>query len=134
MNRWEIKKVKTEFMYQCAMKDEQPLNPRLVKIGLIPKGAKETKSDGDESDDREEFLKEYVHSMEKMMFMMQHRVRQPVANIIGMAGLIEKYAHSPRELKQIAKYMQRSAHDLDEFTLELTNFIGDLKQKGKDKL
>lgn len=126
--------MKTEFMYQCAMKDEQPLNPRLVKIGLIPKGAKEAKIENKEIDDREEFLKEYVHSMEKMMFMMQHRVRQPVANILGMAALIDKYANSPRELKQIAKYMQQSAGDLDEFTLELTNFIGELKQKGKDKL
>ena len=81
----------------------------------------------------EDFLKEYVHGLEEMMFMTHHKVRQPVANILGMANLIEQYAHSPAVLKKIATYMKQSATDLDTFTRELTNFIADLEEKGKIK-
>ncbi|MGZ3754280.1 MAG: hypothetical protein ACXVAY_02580 [Mucilaginibacter sp.] len=79
----------------------------------------------------EDFLKEYVHGLEEMMFMTHHKVRQPVANILGMANLIEQYAHSPAVLKKIATYMKQSATDLDTFTRELTSFIADLEEKGK---
>jgi signal transduction histidine kinase len=81
----------------------------------------------------EDFLKEYVHGLEEMMLMTHHKVRQPVANILGMANLIEQYANSPAVLKKIATYMKQSATDLDTFTRELTNFIADLEEKGKIK-
>jgi hypothetical protein len=126
-------------LVQYEMKDEQPLNPRLVKIGLIPTGTEQKKrtdkltNADNESEKREEFLNEYVRDLEEMMFMTHHKVRQPVANIIGMANLIDKYANSPRELKKIAEYMKQSALDLDAFTQELTAFIKNLEQKGKNK-
>jgi hypothetical protein len=84
-----------------------------------------------ESGKGEDFLKEYVHGLEEMMFMTHHKVRQPVANILGMANLIDQYANSPTVLKKIATYMKQSATDLDTFTRELTSFIADLEQKGK---
>jgi len=126
-------------LVQYAMKDEQPLNPRLVKIGLIPTGTEQKKrtdeltNTDNESEKREEFVNEYVRDLEEMMFLTHHKVRQPVANIIGMANLIDKYANSPRELKKIAEYMKQSALDLDAFTQELTAFIKTLEQKGKNK-
>ncbi len=86
-----------------------------------------------QSNKGEEFLKEYIHGLEEMMFMTHHKVRQPVANILGMASLIEKHTNSPDDMKKIVEFMKQSALDLDAFTRELTTFISDLEQKGKNK-
>ncbi len=86
-----------------------------------------------ESAKHEKFLKDYVHGLEEMMFMTHHKVRQPVANIIGMAILMDEYANSPEELKKIAGYMKQSALHLDAFTRELTAFVSSLEQKEKRK-
>ncbi len=85
------------------------------------------------SDKHEEFLKDYVHGLEEMMFMTHHKVRQPVANILGMAILMDEYSNSPEELKKIAGYMKQSALHLDAFTRELTAFVSNLEQKEKHK-
>ena len=89
--------------------------------------------DYNEDENRKEFLKQHVHGLEEMMFMTHHKVRQPVANILGMVNLIEQYANSPDELKKIVDYMKQSALDLDAFTRELTTFVANLEQKGKNK-
>jgi signal transduction histidine kinase len=88
---------------------------------------------GNENQRHEEFLKDYVHGLEEMMFMTHHKVRQPVANILGMVTLIDEYTNSPDELKTIVEYMKQSALDLDAFTRELTTFVSQLEQKGKNK-
>jgi hypothetical protein len=86
-----------------------------------------------ENEKHEKFLKDYVHGLEEMMFMAHHKVRQPVANILGMAMLMDEYANSPEELKKIAGYMKQSALHLDDFTRELTAFVSNLEQKEKHK-
>jgi len=86
-----------------------------------------------ESEKHEKFLKDYVQGLEEMMFMTHHKVRQPVANILGMVMLMDEYANSPEELKKIAGYMKQSALHLDAFTRELTAFVSSLEQKEKRK-
>jgi signal transduction histidine kinase len=129
---------KAEFVLQNQRKDKP--TDDVLAINALATAATQTKQqlnqligDNDnENEKREQFLKEYVHGLEAMMFMTHHKVRQPVANILGMANLIEKHANSPEELKKIADYMKQSALDLDMFTRELTKFVSDLEQKGKD--
>jgi signal transduction histidine kinase len=128
---------KVEFVLQSQRKDK-PADD-MLSMDALAAAASQTKkqlsqlagNDDNENEKREQFLKEYVHGLEAMMFMTHHKVRQPVANILGMANLIEKHANSPDELKKIADYMKQSAHDLDMFTRELTKFVSDLEQKGK---
>lgn len=79
----------------------------------------------------EEFLKEYVLGLEEMMFITSHKVRQPIANIIGISRMIEQSIGSPRDLKKMIDYIKESALSLDTFTKELTKFMSDLEKKGK---
>jgi hypothetical protein len=81
----------------------------------------------------EEFLRNYIMGLKEMMFMTHHKVRQPVANIIGISCLLDYCVNKPSTLKKLVGYMKESAIALDSFTKELTSFITDVEQKGKDK-
>lgn len=81
----------------------------------------------------EEFLKGYIDGLKEMVSITNHKVRQPVANIIGMACLLEGDVHSLETLQKIAGYMKQSAVDLDTFTRELTDFICNLEQRERIK-
>jgi signal transduction histidine kinase len=76
--------------------------------------------------------KEYIRGLEEMMFMTSHKVRQPIANIIGFSNILDESINSPEELKQSVASIKESAITLDVFTKELTTFISDLGQKGKN--
>jgi hypothetical protein len=78
----------------------------------------------------DEYLKEHTKSLEQMMFMTSHRVRKPVANILGLTGIIGDFMHSPLQLKRLIKYIKVSATSLDMFVTEFTLFIGELEKKG----
>ena len=71
----------------------------------------------------------YLKGLEKMLFMTSHKVRQPVANILGVSNLLDNNLTSPDELGKIVGYMKQSAMSLDTFTKELTTFIQDLKHE-----
>jgi len=71
--------------------------------------------------------KQYLEDLERMLFMASHRVRQPVANIMGLSGLLNGNGNKESDLRRIANYMKRSAIDLDTFTAEITNFITERK-------
>jgi hypothetical protein len=68
-----------------------------------------------------------------MMFITSHKVRQPVANILGITNILEDCVNSPDQLKMSVGYLKESAQVLDAFTHELTDFISKLEQKGKNK-
>jgi len=129
---------KNQFVFQHDMENKRQTRQSITEKDSVPECAKLKKRTDElidaynESGNEEEFLKAYVHGMEKMISITNHKVRQPVANILGMANLMD-YVNSPEELKTIVEYMKRSALDLDAFTNELTSFIGNLEQKGKNK-
>ena len=81
----------------------------------------------------EEYLKEYILGLEEMMFMTSHKVRQPVANILGLSNLLDQSINSPDKLGQLVGYIKESALSLDTFTRELTTFMSNLEKKGKNK-
>lgn len=84
-----------------------------------------------ELDRAEKHQKEYIHGLEKLMFMTSHKVRQPVTNILGLSLLIDHSTNSPEEIKEYLEYIKQSAINLDTFTIELTVFIHNLKQNKK---
>jgi signal transduction histidine kinase len=77
----------------------------------------------------EEHQREYVCWLEEMMFMTSHRVRQPIARIIGVSTLLESENNSREELIRMTGYMKQSAEALDTLTRELATFIHDKEMK-----
>jgi signal transduction histidine kinase len=66
-----------------------------------------------------------IKALEEMLFMTSHKVRQPVANILGIAGLLDDPIKSQEELKTVVSYIKQSTQLLDNFTKELNEFIAD---------
>lgn len=85
-----------------------------------------------EKKELEEKQKVYTKSIEEMLFMTSHKVRQPIAHILGTTQLLDQYMNSPDKLKKLVGYMTQSAVSLDTFTRELTTFIYGLQVKGKN--
>jgi signal transduction histidine kinase len=82
----------------------------------------------------EKHLKEYIRGLEEMMFITSHKVRQPVANILGLSSILHQVIDTPDELTKLVGYLQASAITLDAFTKELTEFITKLDREGKKNL
>ena len=64
-----------------------------------------------------------------MMFMTSHKIRQPIAHILGISNLLDESINSLEEIKKMVGYLKQSALSLDSFTIELTEFMCALKQK-----
>lgn len=83
---------------------------------------------------REEEREEYLHSIEKMLFITNHRVRKPVTTCLGLLNQLEnKKELTLNEQELIFEHMKTSAHELDLLTRELTHFIYGIEQKNKNK-
>lgn len=81
----------------------------------------------------EEYQKEYISSLKEMMFITSHKMRQPVAHILGIATVLDTSISSQEELMKLIEFMKQSATTLDFYTKELTIFIHELEQKEKNK-
>lgn len=77
----------------------------------------------------EQKQKEYLGGLEEMMFMTSHKVRQPIANILGLSNLLDQLIDSPEELKQTVLCIKEAELTLDLYTRELTAFICELQNE-----
>jgi len=83
----------------------------------------------DEKIKAEEERRQHTKSLEEMLFMISHKVRQPVTNILGLSNLGMHHNNSPEESKNLLRLLHESAQALDSFTNELTAFIYKIEQK-----
>ncbi|MCW3077821.1 MAG: arcB [Bacteroidetes bacterium] len=81
---------------------------------------------------RENNQERYTEELERMIFITSHKVRQPVAHILGLAQLMEKHTGTQEELDKMLKYVKDSALNLDKFTQELTHFINGSQNRNKE--
>lgn len=81
----------------------------------------------------EEYQKEYIRELGDIVFLISHKIRQPVAHILGLSKLLDGAIKSPEELNKIVSYFKTSAQSLDDHTRELMTFIHKSK-KNKKKL
>jgi hypothetical protein len=73
---------------------------------------------------KEEQEKEHMKRIEQMMLITSQQVRGPVSNCLGIVEKIKgKHDLSAEEMKHVIDHIERSAQDLDRFTIELTAFI-----------
>lgn len=67
--------------------------------------------------------KEQIRMLEELLFMISHKVRQPVANILGISNSLKELDATYEELCTMSKYMRESAVKLDELTRELNDIV-----------
>jgi len=70
--------------------------------------------------------------LEEMLFMISHKVRQPVANIVGLAEQLNNHSNSLEELEELIGYVKTSAFSLDIFTRELSKFMSEVRTDSKN--
>ncbi|MCX6207592.1 MAG: PAS domain S-box protein [Bacteroidetes bacterium] len=75
----------------------------------------------------EEDAARHIKELEELLFILSHEVRQPVANIQGIANLFERHIDHPEELRKLVHLIQQSARILDDFTKKLTLFVHELE-------
>ncbi|MES2565839.1 MAG: histidine kinase dimerization/phospho-acceptor domain-containing protein [Bacteroidota bacterium] len=80
----------------------------------------------------EKYQKDYIDGLEKMLYMISHEVRQPLAHLVGLSGLLEKIQTSGT-LKKLLDYVRQSINALDTYTRDLTKFATNLVKKGKKR-
>lgn len=75
----------------------------------------------------EELRKEHINNLEELLFYTSHNLRQPIANISGLSGLLLSDSINKNELQKAADYMRESIKNLDVFSRELTNRMNNLR-------
>jgi signal transduction histidine kinase len=76
-----------------------------------------------EAEKAEKIQKIYEKGLRKMMYIISHKIRQPITKIMGLSVLLEDDTNNPEEIQQIVSYIKQSSELLDEFTKELTLFV-----------
>nr|WP_315161713.1 PAS domain-containing protein [uncultured Flavobacterium sp.] len=79
-------------------------------------------------------LKNNIIQLKEMLFMTSHRVRVPIANILGLSDTLDESITDPTELKKIVEFIKLSAINLEEFTHELNHFIQNSKDQAENKI
>ncbi|MDF2436676.1 MAG: hypothetical protein K0Q95_1052 [Bacteroidota bacterium] len=64
----------------------------------------------------------HVGDMEDLMFVISHKIRQPVAHLLGIANLLE-LENDAIEMKKMLGMIKKSALELDRFTEQLSDMI-----------
>jgi hypothetical protein len=77
----------------------------------------------------QESQKEYIRGLEQIMFITSHKVRQPIANILGLSLMLDLVNDSKEEIEQSLDHLKKSALSLDILTKELNTHVLELKQK-----
>jgi PAS domain S-box-containing protein len=75
----------------------------------------------------------HIKSLEEMIFMTSHQVRQPIVNLLGLANQLEDFTNSKEEMLKIVGCIKESVVTLDSFTKELTTFIYKVNKREKEK-
>jgi PAS domain S-box-containing protein len=98
-------------------------------IQPIPEGLFLLSLDINERKQAEINRKEQIKMLEKMLFMISHKIRQPVANIIGISNSLNNTNHDANELKTMSNFMCQSAVKLDMLTRELNDLVSESRSK-----
>jgi signal transduction histidine kinase len=73
--------------------------------------------------------KDLHKGLSEMMFILSHKVRLPLTNILGLANLLTNVENSNDENLAYIELIKVSAKDLDRITKELGSFIYELNHK-----
>ncbi|MDP2385751.1 MAG: PAS domain-containing protein [Bacteroidota bacterium] len=77
-----------------------------------------------EKKQKEEEIERNLKILQEILFMLSHKIRQPIATIIGLSNLLRNCTDSEKASK-IVSYIKDSSVVLDDFTRELTLYINE---------
>lgn len=124
MNSRVSRKMTNEFMYPDQSKGWFELC-----IEPVPQGLFILSIDITERIKAEQAKKEYIESLEEMMSITSHGVRQPLCNIKGIMNLLDRSDLSREELRKLTEYLPEAVETLDILTIQLMEFMQDKKIK-----
>jgi signal transduction histidine kinase len=75
------------------------------------------------------FQNDIHNGLEEIMFIVSHKIRVPLTNILGLSNLLTINANSDQENLELIDLIKKSATDLDFFTKELALYIKELDAK-----
>ncbi|MFM9986604.1 MAG: GAF domain-containing protein [Flavobacteriales bacterium] len=65
----------------------------------------------------------HIRTLEEILQKNSHRVRQPVAQLLGIAQILDHSMHDQNELREMLSYIKVSVSQLDSYTRELNDFV-----------
>ncbi|MEY2868967.1 MAG: hypothetical protein RIR01_1443 [Bacteroidota bacterium] len=71
----------------------------------------------------------FSNGMDEMLFMISHKVRHSVSQILSLSYLFEDETITEDEIRKIIGYMKEPTQSLNLFTKELTDLMDDLKKR-----
>jgi len=74
----------------------------------------------------EEAKNQRIHELEELLYVLSHELRLPVANILGISKIFEKYFEEQELLIELLYFIKQSAESLDEFTRKITLYVHEL--------
>jgi PAS domain S-box-containing protein len=74
----------------------------------------------------EEAKNQRIHELEELLYVLSHELRLPVANILGISKIFEKYFEEQEMLIELLYFIKQSAESLDEFTRKITLCVHEL--------
>ena len=90
----------------------------------------ETKQKLNKLNKSDQNLTECVNGLEEIAFMTSHRVRQPLANILGISDILDDQPEiSHKESIKWVGFIKKSVQSLNVFTKDLMVFITQLRTK-----
>jgi hypothetical protein len=67
--------------------------------------------------------KVHIAGLSEMMYIISHKLRQPVVQILGLTSLLTTEGNAPADTVEMITLLRESAEFLDSYTRELTEFI-----------
>jgi PAS domain S-box-containing protein len=65
----------------------------------------------------------HIRTLEEILQKNSHRVRQPVANLLGITQILDHSMNDQNELREMLSYIKVSVTQLDSYTRELNDFV-----------
>lgn len=70
-----------------------------------------------------------LHTLERLLFMASHNLRQPITQIQGLVQLLKSEIPAPGDFSRITSYLEQASGSLETHTREITAFIHNMEIK-----
>jgi signal transduction histidine kinase len=71
----------------------------------------------------------HLEGLSEMMYIISHKLRQPVVQILGLTSLLTAEDNATDDTVEMTNLIKKAAEFLDSYTRELTDFIHDQEMK-----